>query len=176
MTRSTCLAFVCLVGCAGDPFEERILSEDAGAPETVATPTAETALPLPLEGGGPDASSPPDAGLEAKSEAGLPEASPPEAALPELEAAACSPVAVDAADVCSGLTGHVTFPAAYVVSLRAYEAGGCNYVAALPETPAACRCAETYTCACLAAHGGLASDETCVDVRGAAGGSIPWVY
>jgi hypothetical protein len=153
-----------LIGCGGAPF------------------SLPSPADLPLEAGltvrGPDPEA--DSGAvreadEAAGEAGdssLGDASPPsppDAQSPTpFDAAVCSPVRIQPADLCPGAPS-AGFPDCYYRAGALPDAGGCSAVAGCFATPPACRCAETFNCACFVAAGVIRA-MNCADIGGA-----PWV-
>ena len=154
------LAFVALVllGCGGAPFQtgedtRPDLSDALPAPEASTSPSDGGAASVGLGAlPGPSDSSastslPGDAGPSSLSD--LPDASLDSS--PDAESTSSSSSAFDAVapDGCTPVS-----PPCW------YTAGGvCQHVA----LPAACACAETFTCACLAGAGPSCDARTCFD-------------
>lgn len=152
---------VVLPGCGGAPFA---FPRDGGAePDAGAVGD-----PAPDAGDSPDSSA--DAGAEA--DAPPADAGPsPDAADGAVDGTADSavvcttPLQTTPRDLCPGETANRVFPATFI---RSAAPGDCADIAGFFTTPPACACAETFTCACLAANG---VGGSCATVAG-----IPWLY
>jgi hypothetical protein len=152
----------CAVGCIGAPFSFPQSTIDAG-PVGLETPDADA-------GDTPEASAQPDSPGVIADGASPIDAPPPPDAGPDAPAdalAVCSLVTAQPHDECPLEPATGVFPGSYA-RLGTAPPSGCPSIYAYAPTPAACQCAETFNCACLAAHG-IAGK--CKDVGGA-----PWIY
>jgi hypothetical protein len=135
-----------LAACGGAPFEAGLLGApdagDAGAAET-AEPDTGAVEAGAVDSGAPDSGDAGDAGAAPDAEAGH-DAAPTCTPLPAIGTYSCAEQARYTACNPSDFCAYDTGPAV------GSPWGECHTI------PAACRCAETYTCACVLAQFGPA--------------------
>lgn len=149
----------CAVGCVGAPFTFPQSTIDAG-PVGMTAPDAGEETEAAAQ---PDSA---DAGPDAIAEAESPDAASPDS--PPDAPAVCSRVTAQPHDLCPLEPSVGVFPQSYA-RMAAPPPGGCPTIDSYQPTPPECRCAQTFNCACLAAHGLVL--RQCEDLGGA-----PWAY
>lgn len=153
----------CTVSCIGAPFSFPQSTIDAGSTEVPAPDAGEEAETREASDAVAEAGP-----LDGQPDAPVAEASPDVAPDSPPDAPLCDPVIAQPHDLCPLEPSVGVFPQSYP-RMAAPPPGGCPTIDSYQPTPPECRCAQTFNCACLTAHGLV--PRQCKDLGGA-----PWTY